>query len=162
MQHPAERSGGIVSAFPLPVPPPVDRIWGNEVLQAHPEILAGDVIHNTVLYMQPRIKYYLAPGDANEWVSPRDVIAQGTGNCEDCALVALSVLSAAGVPGRLAFYFDPEAKVGHTTAYFTVSTCCETFYRVIECREGSGVQEWEAEDLSAFRQTFGYPEWEKV
>jgi len=151
-----------MSSFPLSLPPPADNVWGWGVLQENPELLEGDVIHNIVIYLQTRLKYRLDAGDSNRWIPPRDLMARGEGNCEDTALVALSILSAAGFPGGIAWYYNSTEGIGHTVAFVEVKTCCETFVRIIDSTAERGVSEWEAEDLASFKETFGYPQFERV
>lgn len=153
-----------MSAFPLSLPPPIDRILGKEVLDAEPWLLDGDVVHNVASFLRRKVTYFLVQeGDANVWVPPRQVLAEGRGNCEDVAVLSLSILSAAGVPGGLAFFYDPARGLGHTISYFKITSCCDRFVRVIEAN-ASGVNEWEVDgaDLSVFKETFDYPELEVV
>lgn len=90
-------------------------------------------------------------GKDEYWASPEELLAKGSGDCEDFALFAQAILKANGIPSFLLNVYGED--FAHTVCVFKINGK----YNVID---GSEVHYYESKDLKDLAAKI-YPYWKK-
>jgi transglutaminase-like putative cysteine protease len=81
-----------------------------------------EFIHETLAFVQGAIRYQADPPTIDHPLYPLETLADGDGDCEDTAILFVSLLKAMGIPCKLAFVdTDDDGLPDHVLALVAVS-----------------------------------------